>query len=176
MPRNRPLIALVVVIILIVLAAAAFYIIFNLNGNIPSIETLPIPVVSVAANWAGYVVTNNFLNPTSTVLSVSGSWTVPSVKDIGTDAYSSVWVGIGGQFDHTLIQVGTEQDFANGSAKYYAWYEMLPNYSVPIDSIKISPGDHMHASISLVAANNSLWSISIEDLTNGGKFQSELHL
>jgi len=172
LPRNRPLIALVVVIFLVILAGAAIYVILNLNGNIPSIKTLPIPVVSVAANWAGYVVANDLLNPTSAVSSVSGSWIVPAVKDIGTDAYSSVWIGIGGQFDHSLIQVGTEQDFTNGSARYYAWYEMLPSYSVPIDSIKISPGDQMHASISLEATNSSQWSISIEDLTNGGKFQS----
>ena len=161
-----------IVIIAIAIIILVYFVLPFLNfGNI-SEQGLPVPLVSVARNWAGYVVASNLLDPKQDVSNVSASWIVPSVKDIGIDAYSSVWVGIGGQFDRSLIQVGTEQDFTGGSAKYYAWYEMLPNYSIPIESIQVSPGDQMRASISLVDTNTNLWSISIEDLTSNTKFQN----
>jgi hypothetical protein len=161
-----------IVIIAVAIIILVYFVLPFLNfGNI-SEQGLPVPLVSVARNWAGYVVASNLLDPKQDVSNVSASWIVPSVKDIGIDAYSSVWVGIGGQFDRSLIQVGTEQDFTGGSAKYYAWYEMLPNYSIPIESIQVSPGDQMRASISLVDTNTNLWSISIEDLTSNAKFQN----
>ena len=161
---------MVIVVIVIALIVIVYFVHFNFS-SIPQPKLLPIPDVSIARNWAGYEVATSFLSPKSAVQGVSGSWTVPSVTNIGIDAYSSVWVGIGGQFDHTLIQVGTEQDFTDGSAKYYAWYEMLPSNEVPIDSIQISPGDQMEASISLVNSNSNTWSISLEDLTSNSKFQ-----
>ena len=169
--RNRRVAVTLFIIAVFAIAISALYLTqFNLNKIIQ--KPMPIPLVSIAGNWAGYEVFSNLLSPQSTVQAVSASWIVPSVKDIGADTYSSVWVGISGQFDHTLIQVGTEQDFTGGSANYYVWYEMLPNNAVPIASISLSPGDEMQASISLVDSNNNVWSISIEDLTNHGSFQS----
>lgn len=144
-PRKRSnsstIIALIIIII-IVLAGIAYFLRFN-PINIPQVN-LPkllqrIPSVSVADNWAGYEVATNFLYPQSAVQGVSASWAVPSVKNLGTDAFSSVWIGIGGQFDNSLIQVGTEQDITNGSARYFAWYEMLPNTAVDIKTIQVSP-------------------------------------
>jgi hypothetical protein len=165
---------LVVLLILIVgIASLWFFTGFNF-ANITK-NPLPIPIVSIAGNWAGYEVINNFANPKSTVQGISGSWTVPSVKNLGSDTYSSVWVGIGGQFDQTLIQVGTEQDSTNGSANYYAWYELLPSNSVPIATFQVSPGDQMAASISLIQANSSLWTITIDDLSNHGHFQNDFN-
>jgi hypothetical protein len=162
----------VVLVVLIALAALVFFWRFNFNfGNI-SITTLPIPVVSGSRNWAGYVVANNLFSLESDVQAVSGSWVVPSLKDTGADAYSSIWIGIGGQFDNTLIQVGTDQDFTGGTAKYYAWYEMLPNYLVSIDQIQVSPGDQIAASISASGLSNNSWTISIQDLTSNTKFQN----
>jgi hypothetical protein len=152
----------------IVLLLAAFLIISNLV-NISTF--LPAPAVSVARNWGGYLVASDLNNPQSTVIGVNGSWIVPSVTDIGADAFSAAWVGIGGQFDDTLIQTGTEHDFLNGSAVYYAWYEMLPQESITIDSMAVAPGDQMQASIDLVDASSSLWAVSIADLTSGQSFQ-----
>ncbi len=163
-------IALSLFIIILIAIAFAYYTKFNF-GNIIQ-QPLPIPLVSIAGNWAGYEVSNNFPNPTPAIQEVSASWIVPSVKNDGADTSSSVWIGIGGQSDKTLIQVGTEQDFRNGSANYYAWYELLPSYSVSIPSFTVSPGDKMEASISLVDSNNSIWSISLEDLTNNNQFQN----
>ena len=177
-PRKRSnagtIIALIIIII-IALAGIAYFLRFNLNNiPLPNVPKLlqKIPSVSVAANWAGYEVATNFLIPQPAVQGVSASWTVPSVKNLGTDAFSSVWIGIGGQFDNSLIQVGTNQDITNGSAQYFAWYEMLPNNAVIINTIQVSPGDQMQASISMSNSGNNLWYISIEDVTSNTKFQS----
>jgi len=130
------------------------------------------PVVSTALNWAGYVVASNFTNLQPVVEGVSASWTVPIVTNIGVNAFSSCWVGVGGEFDHTLIQVGTEQDFVDGFARYSAWYEMLPSTSVTINTVQISPDDQIQASVLLVNTTENVWTISISDLTNNESFQS----
>ena len=153
--------------------AAVFYLGFLNFGNITQ-PNMPIPLVSIGRNWAGNVVDTNILNPQPTVNSVSASWTVPTVNT-GTDGYSSAWIGIGGQFDNTLIQVGTEQDSTNGSATYYAWYELLPSTATPITTIKVSPGDQISASISMVNLNSTVWSISIEDQSTHASFQNNFN-
>jgi hypothetical protein len=163
---------LVIVIVAVALVLVAYYTGFNFS-SLSKPPTLPAPLVSVARNWAGYEVATNFLSPSSAVQAVSATWTVPTVTNTSSDAYSSVWVGVGGQFEKALIQVGTEQDFTGVSAKYYAWYEMLPSNQVIISSIQVSPGDQIEASVSLANSNSSLWSISIEDLTSNGKFQND---
>ncbi len=141
------------------------------SSSAPKTSPLPVPVVSSARNWGGYVVASDLVNPQPTVTGVSGSWTVPAVTDIGIDTFSAVWIGVGGQFDQTLIQTGTEQDAIGGILQYSAWYEMLPNDSVTIDSITVSPGDQMQANISLVDSKSNLWSLLIEDSTTGQKFE-----
>lgn len=134
-------------------------------------STVPEPVSS-ARNWAGYYVATDLQNPQPGVFEISGSWTVPTISDSGTNSFSAVWVGIGGQFDQTLIQIGTEQDFINGFATYSAWYELLPEDSITIYSLDISPGDQIEASIKLFDSNTNLWTTTLADLTTGQKFQS----
>ncbi len=157
-------------IVFLIFAGVIVYLIFFNSSNFLQ-PSLPIPVVSVAGNWAGYVAGSNLFFPQPTVTAVTGSWTVPAVKDTGSNAYSSVWIGIGGQFDSSLVQVGTEQDYVNGAPAYSAWYEMLPSNEVPINTIHVSPGDQIQASISLSDPNANTWSISIKDLTSGESFQ-----
>lgn len=166
-------VAALIIVIIIALIVAVFVLHLNLT-NIPGMSQpqLPVPAVSIANNWAGYVADSNLLNPQPAVMAVSGSWTVPSVTSTGSQSYSSIWIGIGGEFDQTLIQVGTEQDSVNGSATYYAWYEMLPNTAVLIPSFEVSPADQIQASIALSSLSSNTWSISIKDLTSGGNFQS----
>ena len=133
-----------------------------------------IPSVSVADNWAGYEVATNFLNPQPAVQGVSASWTVPSVKNLGTDAFSSVWIGIGGQFDNSLIQVGTNQDITNGSAQYFAWYEMLPNTAVDIKTIQVSPATRCRLLSRCLIREITCGTYSLKTYNNT-KFQSNLH-
>lgn len=77
---------------------------------------------------------------------VAGQWVVPVVT--GTmNAYSATWLGIDGYDSRTVEQIGTSQDFIDGSAVYYAWYEMYPKFPVRIMSMPVSPGDQMYAEV-----------------------------
>jgi peptidase A4-like protein len=112
--------------------------------------------------------------------SITGDWTVPTATQhtAGQDEASSDWIGIGGGCidagctvgDNTLIQTGTEQDVSGGKASYSAWWELVPVPSLTISSITVHPGDHMHASISEVAADSDLWNITLQDVTTGQSF------
>jgi hypothetical protein len=119
-------------------------------------------------NWSGYAI------DTGTYTSVTGSWTVPSVIAPTTHTrkayYSSTWVGIDGFNDDDLIQAGTEQDWIGGSAFYQSWWEILPNYEMPISSISVNPGDVMTVSIT---QGTPLWNITVTDTTNGQSFSTE---
>ncbi len=92
---------LAAVVFLIIVGIVVYLVFFNSSSFLQ--PSLPLPVISVAGNWAGYVAASNLFFPQAAVTAVSASWTVPSVTDIGTNAYSVVWVGIGGQFDSSLI-------------------------------------------------------------------------
>jgi Peptidase A4 family len=112
-----------------------------------------------SSNWSGYVETG------SGFTSASATWTVPSASGSG---FSSAWVGIDGDGNSDLIQTGTESD-ANG--QYYAWWEILPAAETPIDSVAVSPGDTMTASVQ--QDGGSTWTISITDESNGQNFSTQ---
>ncbi len=122
-----------------------------------------------ALNWAGYVVASSFSTPQPTVTMVNGSWTVQAVQASKKPVYSSQWVGIGGFFDSSLIQTGTESDSASGTTTYNAWYELLPAAETPLPSgYPVSPGDKINAFVFLISVN--YWNITINDLTKGWHF------
>jgi hypothetical protein len=123
----------------------------------------------VSLSWSGYVVASDFSNPQRQVIGISASWTVPSVNVSMGDAYSSAWIGISGQFDKSLIQLGTEHDSVNGQEKFNAWYELLPAYATPI-TMNISEGDVISASITLINSDIDQWSMQLTDLTTGQSF------
>lgn len=120
-------------------------------------------------SWAGYTIEKNS-NPQFEVIGVNASWTVPKVNVSAGDGYSSAWIGIGGELDKSLIQVGTEHIVVNGQDTYTAWYELLPTFAVRLTSIAVSPGDTMIASINLVNSDTNQWSIQISDATSGQAF------
>jgi len=136
----------------------------------PSIGITPITVVNL--NWGGYLAASNTNTPEPMVTSVNGSWVVPSVSVSTGPTFSATWIGIGGFLDTSLIQCGTEQDSVGGQTEYSAWYELIPNVSITINEITVSPGDSMKASIYLLDANTNLWQISLNDLTTSQQFQS----
>ena len=125
-------------------------------------------------DWAGYIITSDFANPKPVVTSVCGSWIVPEITASQQDAFSATWVGIGGQSDKTLIQIGTEQDSTDGQPVYFAWYEALPDYSIAISEMSISAGDKITASISLTDSASNMWLVSIEDESKGQRFEKTL--
>jgi hypothetical protein len=170
-PKNEALAVLAVSILVGVLITAGL--IYVLTNFVAYQTTLPDSGM-VAENWAGYAVASDLQTPQPEVTSVNGSWTVPSVSDSGVDAFSAVWVGVGGQYGHSLIQVGTEQDWVNGGPVYSAWYETLPDQSVTIDSMQVSPGDRIEASVTLLDSDRDVWWVAITDLASSQSFQANL--
>lgn len=128
----------------------------------------------VSLTWSGYVVASDFSRPTPEVLGVSASWIVPNVSVSESNTYSSAWIGIGGQFDSSLIQVGTEHDSVNGKERVVAWYELLPDYAINIP-MNISQSDYMSASINLIDNSTGLWLIQLNNLSNGESFNKNVY-
>ena len=122
-------------------------------------------------SWAGYVVSRT-TNAKVEVTAINASWVVPAVNVYVGTSFSSMWIGIGGQLEKTLIQVGTEQDVTTGQGTYYAWYELLPSFAVRLSTIFVSPGDVMFASLSLVDSATNQWSIQINDTTTGQAYST----
>jgi hypothetical protein len=110
-----------------------------------------------STNWSGYVDTG------SQFTVASAQWVVPTVQPSQTTEYSATWVGIDGATNSSLIQAGTEQDTSDGKTIYYAWYELLPALSIPVEYV--SPGDEMK--VSIVEDSPGTWTITIADLTSG---------
>jgi hypothetical protein len=115
-----------------------------------------------SSNWSGYAITGSGFK------SATGQWTVTAAAPSRKATYSSEWVGIDGYNNSNLIQTGTESDYYNGSAHYYAWWEILPASETVIPSIAVHPGDVMSASIT--QGTGSSWTIKITDTRTGASF------
>ncbi len=50
----------------------------------------------------------------------------------------------------------------------------MPAPSLTISNLSVSPGDHMHASLSEVVADSNLWTITIKDVTRNESFTTTL--
>jgi Peptidase A4 family len=124
----------------------------------------------VSTNWAGYAVTGKKFS------SVSGSWTEPTVKTSASssEAYSAVWVGLGGYktSSSSLEQIGTSADYVGGHAEYYAWYELLPSGQVRLN-IAIHPGDEISAQVSV---SGTTVTVFLSDQTTGHSVVKTLHM
>jgi hypothetical protein len=123
---------------------------------------------SVSTNWSGLADTG------ASFTSVGATWTVPTATEpvvSGTprSGYSATWVGIGGDTDATLIQAGTEQDATSTGTEYYAWYELLPYYSIPINH-PVSAGDAVTVTITETNKATQAWTIVVADATQHWTF------
>ena len=124
---------------------------------------------STSSNWAGYVAHRNGVR----YRTVTASWTVPTVTCSSRASYSAAWIGLGGY--HTgssaLEQVGTEADCTNaGSARYSAWYELVPSAAVRID-MTVKPGDRLSARVTV---NGKRVFVRLTNLTRGTMFAKTL--
>ncbi len=163
---SRKIPALLLTVLLVIVLSFVF-VVFFLHLGSPSQQMSSL-------NWSGYSVVSNFDNPQPQFIKANASWTVPTVKVSINNSFSAEWIGLGGQFDNTLIQTGTRQDSIDGQATYSAWYELVPGRLVNINSLSISPGDRITASISLVDADAYTWIIEIHDDTNGQSFSKNV--
>jgi len=119
--------------------------------------------------WSGFAVT-----AAAPYTSASGTFQVPSVSYSGSGhSYedSALWVGIGGDGDSTLIQLGTEQLItSSGAASYYVWYELYPAATVYLGHA-VKPGDIIAASLQCTAACSpssvQTWQLTMTDETAG---------
>jgi hypothetical protein len=161
---------IMVVIAVTTFIVGAFTVFYSINLFLASSSQPEEPVSVRVSQWSGYIVASDVQNRSPVVSSASASWKVPKIKPSENDTFSGVWLGIGGYGENTLIQIGTEQEYYNGEAVYYAWYELLPGYLVRIQSLHVRAGDTITASVSLVNENASTWSIELKDVTRGEEF------
>jgi len=158
-------------IIFLASIALGLLVINQLRGSSPS----PSPTSGGRSyNWVGYTVSSDLRTPQPNVWTVSATWVVPTIKATGLDSYSAAWIRVGGTFDGSLIQAGTEADSVFGSPIYSTWYEILPYDSLPVSSMTISPVDLVTVSISLTNATSGTWSIKISDATSGQSFNKTM--
>ena len=123
-------------------------------------------------NWSGYV--SGAGGQGTQFKDVSGSWVVPTAKctAAGQPTYSAFWVGLGGAGDtEALEQTGTETNCsAEGTASYYAWYELVPKAPVRVD-LPVSAGDHISSKVTVDGTSVSIW---LSDETSGQTFSKTL--
>ncbi len=123
-------------------------------------------VPSTSTNWSGYAV----LASSGSVTFVTGTWKVPTVTGPSTGGYAASWVGIDGDGSNTVEQLGTESDFINGHATYYAWYEMYPQASKNITTMTVAPGDSITGTVSWSSAGpkGGTYTLSLTDTSRAG--------
>src|ERR1700744_504980 len=125
-------------------------------------------------NWSGYV--SGAGGQGTQFKDVSGSWVVPTAKctAAGEPTYSAFWVGLGGAGDtEALEQTGTETNCsAEGTASYYAWYELVPKAPVRVD-LPVSAGDHISSKVTVDGTSVSIW---LSDETSGQTFSKTLSM
>ena len=94
-------------------------------------------------NWAGYDVTGGSFT------SVTATWVQPAIQaNYSSTSYQACfWVGLDGDGSSTVEQTGTWASTQNGSVSYCAWYEMFPDYEVPISGLYVNPGNIMTATV-----------------------------
>jgi hypothetical protein len=121
----------------------------------PIVGTWVGPNPNAATDWpfdSGYAAESNFSQPQQdSVSAVSASWVVPKVTGPPTGLLGiTVYVGMSGIDDAagtiTLEQIGTQEDFTNGKAAYYAWW-FIDNGQEPqvITTMTVNPGDLISA-------------------------------
>jgi len=125
---------------------------------------------AISSNWSGYAVTG------TTFKSVSGSWTEPAANCTSTttsETASAFWVGLGGDSEssNALEQTGTEADCtANGTARYWAWYELVPKASVRV-ALAVNAGDRIAANVKV---SGTTVTVTLQNLTSGKSFSKTL--
>lgn len=167
-PKTNSRTGVYLILLIILLAAGAAVWFLRFNTGTPVLTFYPSQQL-VSADWAGYTVSSDLASPQPVVTAVRGSWTVPEVS-ASAESYSAAWVGIGGQYDETLIQTGTEHSWVDGQARYLAWYELLPADAVYLN-MSITPGDAMTASVTLQDSASDTWLIEIRNLSNNQVYQ-----
>ncbi len=122
-----------------------------------------------SSNWAGYVAR---APAGARFTSVSGSWTEPAALCTpGREAFSAVWVGLGGYRGSAtaLEQAGTDANCtAAGQARYSSWIELLPAAPTTLH-VTTRPGDRITASVTVRGTHVTL---RLRNLTSGESYSA----
>ena len=119
---------------------------------------------SPSSNWSGYVIQSS-----SVITQTAGSFIVPTLDCSTTpNASEAAWVGIGGvvQTDD-LLQTGVISECSGGvQTENPAWWEEFPQYyAVAFDTMTVSPGDQIEASV--YEQSDGSWVTRVDDVTRG---------
>jgi Peptidase A4 family len=147
--------------------------IYDASSASATVTVLPVhsSTAKLSGNWAGYAATGE------TYTSVSATWTVPTAN-CGTfptgDAASSsaTWVGLDGDGNTPVEQIGTDSNCAAYAGEYHAWWEMAPGGPTIIGDLgatnddRVSPGDVMAASVTATSTPGT-YTLTIDDLSQG---------
>jgi Peptidase A4 family len=120
-----------------------------------------------SSNWVGYTFSLN------NVTGAEAQWTEPVVTGSRRDE-EFIWVGVGGSgytWDN-IAQIGTFEYFpAAGGLNKGVWYQFVPtNQRAQYPLIPVKPGDRIFASVVEVHAAAGHWTVSLQDLSNGLRF------
>ena len=119
----------------------------------------------VAPDWAGYGATGGGFR------SVTATWTEPdvSIPQDGRTTEVSTWVGLDGQGNIPLEQVGTEAFCTQGVPFVFhkAFFEMLPKPPVYL-ALEVNTGDEMTATVT--ALGDHRFKLTLIDDSTGERF------
>jgi|GEM_PF-2914992 len=108
-----------------------------------------------SGNWCG-IIAGDFLVYNQSF----GSWSIPAVTGDGVTDSSSVWVGVGGEWDPSIVQAGNDMNSVHTSggnvSTYKSWFEYFPD-STRYIAMTTVPGDSflVYAMLSDSAGNRN---------------------
>jgi len=109
-----------------------------------------------SSNWGGAVIVS------SDITYVTGTFTVPTPSpppggDSSTEYCGAAWAGIDGDTCQTgLIQTGVFWCVQNGAYSYEAWYEWIPQASIPFDNVAVNAGDSITVEITYTSSTSGV--------------------
>jgi hypothetical protein len=142
--------------------------VFLATMMLPRSQALASVTTQTSPTWSGYVVTA----PGGSVTDVKGSWKVPTAQcGLFSLSKTSLWVGMDGDGNTTVEQIGTHSNCNSFVPQYDAWYEFFPGNQVRIKKLKVSPGDVISAEVSY-DTETALFTVSITDETTGQSYSA----
>jgi hypothetical protein len=132
----------------------------SMLSAVPALAASAPATVVTSTSWAGYAATG------STYTSVTTTFTVPKVTcpASSTDAYAAFWAGLDGYSSSSAEQAGVAVECADGTADYFAWYEVYPANAVYLSN-PVKAGDVM--TITVAFSGTDTYTFTFENVTEG---------
>ena len=131
--------------------------------------------LAASGNWSGYWAVGSWSG--ASFINAQASFSVPSVscKQTAT-GYADHWAGLGGEGDGVsgsagLESAGVDEQCANGTPSYQAWWETYPQPQT--DVFAVNPGDAITTAVSFDIssdAHQGQYHFALTDVTTGQSF------